>query len=256
MDYLKKKGIYSEVAAHEWTHLHLTTSTTIGHALMFLASSGLRGSEGYKHLYTALMLMSWEAQEGAATLTEWQVAEATRPGTTMSRFRNTLPPDYQIAFDIFNSTSQVILAPECYWMKNIVANALAQFALNIDIMPRLMLLIEPNERMVQDMGDFLNSQPGHPQKRIKRVQMELGEPSSTLRNLRCEQIYERLKEGVNIIESKFPGLLHGRNYHVSEASIESRMLINDKLNQMFLRYFVDITGLPISVYHARDAGIQ
>jgi len=258
VNHLKEIGIYDEVKAHEWTHLQLTTSTTLGHALQFLAASRLRRLDGYKDLYSALMLGSWEAQEGAATVTEWTVAEATRLGPSIDQFCSSMPSSYQVAFDIFNTTLQIMLAPDCYWMKSIAANALAQFALNIDIMPRLIALVAQSSTTTRDaaIGEFLNSEIGHPQKRIRRVMVECGSPYSTLRELRCGQIYERLEETLRLLQSKFPEFFNGCEYLIADAPLESRMLVNDEINQTFLRYFVDITGLPVSVYHAKDAGMQ
>jgi hypothetical protein len=108
----------------------------------------------------------------------------------------------------------------------------------------------------KDMQGFLNSDHGHPQRRVHRAMSELGEPSSQCRTLRCNQIVERLRQTASLIKSKFPKLCDGRHYQVLETNRESRMLVNDEINQTFLRFFVDITGLPVSAYHARDAGKQ
>lgn len=253
LETLREAGIYPQVEAHEMTHLHLTTSTTLGHALMFLVS-GFKDLEGFGTLYRALMLSSWEAQEGAATIAEWCVAESNRPELTLPMFLASLPEDYKQAFALFNSIAQVLLPPNCYFFKPHLANALAQFALNTEIMTKLQMMIS-GSCSSDEINEFLNSTSGHPQKRLRAVLQELDEPLSDHRNRRILQLYDRIREFQEVVARMLPKLLHQEEISSVQLTAE-QMQFNDLLNQVFLRYFVDITGLPISAYHASEAGVQ
>jgi hypothetical protein len=255
VDYLKSKGIYEEVKAHEETHLQLTTSTTIGHLLMFLAASRLCLVGGYREVYEGLIEASREAQEGAATLTEWCITQRNRLNVTEDDFIKTLTAQYTEPFYSFQGVSQIVLAPECYWMKPIVANALGQFCLNTDIIKYIVPLVEGKTKTGANLNNHLMSIDGHPQKRLRKIWEELADADTKKRTDRCIQMLERLKICWEKISVKFPTLVGDRHF-ISTPTREQWMLINDEINQAFLRYFVDITGLTISCYHSSDAGKQ
>ena len=69
-------------------------------------------------------------------LTEWHVAHNENQNIDETEFMANAPEQYRVSFDIFNSISQILLAPECYWMKPICANALGQFFLNTDVLKK------------------------------------------------------------------------------------------------------------------------
>jgi hypothetical protein len=255
VDALRASGQYEEVRAHEETHLQLTTSTTIGHALMFLASSELVRHPVFESLFDALMKVSWEAQEGAATVTEWFLAERRDEHLDEARFIAGLPEQYKEPFDVFNTVVKILLHPDSYWMRPVLANALAQFFLNTDILQRLNLGFQGKEGGTE-FRDYFDAVENHPQRRRLAVMSALGEANSDLRMHRCEEIAADLARIKDALERVCPGSIKGDTMDLACMERSQVFQLNDLLNQTFLRYFSRITSLPIGALHASEAAEQ
>jgi len=257
-EYLRQQGIFEQVLAHEHMHVDLTTSTTIGHACMLLGAPPLRNQRDLFEVFCGLMALSWEAQEAAATMVEWSVAQSSKKNPRFEEFYDSLPAKYQEAFDLFNSITQILLPPYNYWMKPVASNALGQFALNTDILMRIAVWLEGEPSTAELVVGYMNSDEGHPQKRIRKLLKALAEPLSSKRRRSCREIAKRLKSWADTeIFLKYPHLgMPGGTFVVGKLSKEQIMLMNDSLNQIFLRYFVDQTELPIGAFHAAEAGAQ
>jgi|LGVF01.1.fsa_nt_gb hypothetical protein len=252
--YLKSQGIYDEVWTHEMTHLQLTTSTTIGHALMFLANSGLISNPYFRDIFDFLMKLSWEAQEGAATLTAWHVAQTKNPETRERQFLDNHSKQYRDAFNIFNEVSQILLPPESYWMKPIVANAMGQFFLNTDILLKLASAFRGHEK--GNLQGYFNSTENHPQRRRLLLQSELGGPNSSKSEDRRNHMLRELENTRKRLEKMFPSFISGRQLSFSKANKSQRMKVSDELNQTFLKFFCKVTSLPLAASHSYEVGEQ
>lgn len=253
VDFLKANGMYSEIYYHEYTHLQLTTSTAFGHATQFLAAMAQTEIQYFKNLYKSLLGLSFEAQEGAATLVQWQWRE--REGENIDKsiesFQNELPDAYRTPFDIFNTTAQVLLAPEMYFLKDLFANALGQFFLNTDILQTLILGFKGKSGL--DIKDYFDRPHNHPQLRRRTLIKSFGAANSKEREEKCGEIAGRLKTTADELSKRFPDIVINNELLPQNATNKDLIQINDSLNQTFLVYFSDICGLPLPVNHSRDA---
>lgn len=254
IDYLNSKGLYEEVYHHENTHLQLTTSTTMGHALMFLSTPALLSIKYFSDLFDELMKICFEAQEGAATLIQWYYHKNNFPDSTIESFINGLPATYQQPFDIFNTVAQILVPQEMYWMKGIIANSLGQFQMNTSILEILDLGFQgkSNKSIVEYFSEVKN----HPQMRVRELLKSMGEPYSKRRDRTVLNLYECLRDEVGNLSKQFPSLFKDNFFFVGKAINKEIMLINDQINQVFLKFFAEISNLPLSVYHAYQAGEQ
>ena len=69
-------------------------------------------------------------------------------------------------------------------------------------------------------------------------------------------MYDALKETTEKLEKLFPDYIIWNEFHFKDIKKEECIQINDILNQMFLKFFCEITLLPLSAFHASEAGEQ
>lgn len=98
-DIASDEFLYAEIVFHEQVHLHLSTSTSLGHAMQFLVH--LPEVEFINSLLEVMNSVSFNAQEGAATLAQWYIKKLNSQSETIESYTKLMPSEYQTAFNAF-----------------------------------------------------------------------------------------------------------------------------------------------------------
>jgi predicted metal-dependent hydrolase len=180
---IRSAGIYDEIYAHEHMHHQLMCSSAFGHAQQIVARLARR-REGFKILEQALMQLSWAVHEGAAMLAGFHAhcagsatskelqALTETPGYTGSaagqiqlklerEYLSHYHQSYEAPFLYYSALRNTLFPPNHYAsVTSVFANAVGQFALNTDILPRLSAHLSGERSLSSEYFNAVNNHPG------------------------------------------------------------------------------------------------
>jgi hypothetical protein len=255
IDEIKESDIYEEVYMHEFTHLHLTTSTAIGHAMQFVAHCP--ESKFMVNLMSSLSTVSFDAQEGAALLTQWFFRKSRNASASMTAFKKMMPDNYKKAFDSFLFIWSRVLPDEMFGFTSIVANALGQYMLNTDIL----IVLERALSIGYDMTlqEYFMSKINHPTMRMIDLANKITDDEGWVFQDVKRELREVYKSAFFEVQSVCPESTTGNMLQIRVVDgnyTNESIVIRDIYNKHLLNYFYEKTGIERSVINASDVASQ
>lgn len=131
-----------QVYMHEYTHLHMVTSTSFGHAqqvtskvLSYLVSNSASPAriEPLKKVNSLMHEVAWEVHEGVATIAPYLTTNMFSHSIVEQNFFHNLPTRYQNAASVFSTAVGGLIPVELASFGYVVANAVAQYCLNTSV---------------------------------------------------------------------------------------------------------------------------
>lgn len=245
---------------HEFTHLTLTTSTSIGHFTQLLTSIKIIDEESPSKINSSLISqilntlydISWNIQEGAATLYPFLYDQNFTQKLVLEKNYSNLPARYKYATSLFAKAIGALLPFDLVNFGYIFVNAVAQFCLNTDIIGfydnYLSSLVDKKNNPILTLNilDHLSDGKNNPNCRLLKLVNRLyqdinNEIPTRIRNVFIERI------------SNYPFVkVLNNQIAMDKLDMKNLLKIQDTLNNVILIELDQLFPNTLSHFHSND----